>query len=266
MEYRVMVEDGFSDFYFSTQCIDPFVYFHIHSHIEFLFLQKGNVSLLIDGKTYPMTEGHLAVILPYEAHRYEATQAVDCYILACPPEYIPECKQILRSQCFTPPVVPYGDDIRTLVEALKKSLGSQRKVFESNQNDTLKKKALLYCSLHELLQSSTLCPYSFPEPDLYREAISYLSHHYTQKLELSTVAKALGVSASRLGHILSSKSGLSFSDILNSLRAHEARRLLQETNHPVSQIAFDAGFGSIRNFNRIFRQQFHCLPKDLRER
>lgn len=264
MEYRVMVEDGFSDFYFSTHCIDPFVDFHVHSHIEFLFLQKGNVSLFIDGKKYPMTEGHLAVILPYEAHRYETTQAVDCYLVACPPEYIPECKQILRSQYFAPPVVPYGDDVRGLVTALQKSLGSDRNAIESGRNGTMKKKALLYCSLHELLQSSTLCQRSSPEPDLYREAILYLSHHFTQNLELSTVAKNLGVSASHLGHILSSKSGLGFSELINSLRAYEARRLLQETDRPISQIAFDSGFGSIRNFNRVMQRFFHCLPKALR--
>ena len=78
------------------------------------------------------------------------------------------------------------------------------------------------------------------------------------------MATALGVSTSHLSRILSGKGGLGFSNLLNSLRCYEAQRLLLQTDLSISQIAFEAGYGSIRNFNRVFQKYFHCLPKNLR--
>ena len=57
---------------------------------------------------------------------------------------------------------------------------------------------------------------------------------------------------------------MSFTDIVNCLRLKEAKRLLEQTDMPISELAYEAGFGSIRNFNRLFEKYFKCMPKDIR--
>ena len=47
-------------------------------------------------------------------------------------------------------------------------------------------------------------------------------------------------------------------------QCHFAKKLLQETNLPVSQVAFAAGFNSIRRFNDAFLQQLHICPSKMR--
>ncbi|MDX6660917.1 MAG: AraC family transcriptional regulator, partial [Solirubrobacteraceae bacterium] len=51
-----------------------------------------------------------------------------------------------------------------------------------------------------------------------------------------------------------------------SRRAHFARRLLDDTDLTVTEIAFAAGFGSVRQFNRTCADVFRAAPLELRSR
>ena len=60
--------------------------------------------------------------------------------------------------------------------------------------------------------------------------------------------------------------GVSPDQLARSRRAHFARRLLDDTDLTVVDIAFAAGFGSLRQFNRTMREVFRASPTDLRHR
>ncbi|MDP9487351.1 MAG: helix-turn-helix domain-containing protein, partial [Actinomycetota bacterium] len=47
-------------------------------------------------------------------------------------------------------------------------------------------------------------------------------------------------------------------------RAHTARLLIETTDLPISEVAFAAGFASIRQFNDTVREVFAAAPKELR--
>jgi AraC family transcriptional regulator of adaptative response / DNA-3-methyladenine glycosylase II len=47
---------------------------------------------------------------------------------------------------------------------------------------------------------------------------------------------------------------------------HFARRLLDDTDLSATEIAFAAGFGSVRQFNRVCHDVFHASPRELRAR
>lgn len=263
MLYETSLEQGFSDFYYSAHHTDFSSDPHIHSHMEFAFVLKGSLLLSVDSREYAVAQGQLAILLPYQVHSYRSAASSECFLLACPTEYAPEYRQILRDRHFSPPVAPYAADTAAMLPPMI-ALCARDSCTEFGPESSFKKKALLYCALADLLRSAPLEPQPTPEPDLYRSAIVYISNHYTQKLELPAVARELGVSTAHLSRVLSSR-GLGFSSLLNSLRSYEARRLLLQTDLSISQIAFEAGYGSIRNFNRIFQKQFRCLPRDLRK-
>ena len=67
-----------------------------------------------------------------------------------------------------------------------------------------------------------------------------------------------------LSRILSKQQNFGFIEIVNSARIKEAKKLMEETNMSVTDVAFTVGFGSIRNFNRICKKYFNCTPKELR--
>ena len=80
------------------------------------------------------------------------------------------------------------------------------------------------------------------------------------------LAARIGISARHLRRLFLRHLGVSPDQLARSRRAHFARRLLDDTDLTVVDIAFAAGFGSLRQFNRIMREVFRASPAGLRQR
>jgi AraC family transcriptional regulator of adaptative response / DNA-3-methyladenine glycosylase II len=52
--------------------------------------------------------------------------------------------------------------------------------------------------------------------------------------------------------------------VARARRTHLARRLLDESDLPMTEIALAAGFSSLRQFNHAMRRSFHATPTELR--
>lgn len=74
----------------------------------------------------------------------------------------------------------------------------------------------------------------------------------------------LGISARQLRRLFSQHLGLTPDQLARSARAHFARRLLDETDLPFAELAFAAGYGSVRQFNRACVEIFRATPTELR--
>ena len=80
------------------------------------------------------------------------------------------------------------------------------------------------------------------------------------------LAARIGMSARNLRRLFLRHLGVSPDQLARSRRAHFARRLLDDTDLTVLDVAFAAGFGSLRQFNRTMREVFRASPTDLRHR
>jgi AraC family transcriptional regulator of adaptative response / DNA-3-methyladenine glycosylase II len=76
----------------------------------------------------------------------------------------------------------------------------------------------------------------------------------------------LFVSARHLRRLFLQHLGVTPDHLARSSRAHFARRLLDDTDLTVGDIAFAAGFGSVRQLNRACRDVFRATPGELRAR
>ncbi|MGP4104935.1 helix-turn-helix domain-containing protein [Nonomuraea sp. KM90] len=80
------------------------------------------------------------------------------------------------------------------------------------------------------------------------------------------LAERVGVSPRHLRRLFLRHLGATPDQLARSRRAHFARRLLDDTDLPVVDVAFASGFGSLRQFNRTMREVFRAAPTALRER
>ena len=80
------------------------------------------------------------------------------------------------------------------------------------------------------------------------------------------LAAALGVSARHLRRLFASHVGATPDQLARSCRSHFARRLLDDTDLSVTEIAFASGFGSVRQLNRACQEIFQAPPRELRAR
>ncbi|KEY60315.1 DNA-3-methyladenine glycosylase 2 [Serratia sp. DD3] len=87
----------------------------------------------------------------------------------------------------------------------------------------------------------------------------YLVEHSCQQL-----AARLGISDRHLRRIFAEQFGVSPIDYAQSFRLLQAKRLLMDTDLPLGEVAFAAGFGSLRRFNELFKSRYRLIPSQLR--
>lgn len=78
------------------------------------------------------------------------------------------------------------------------------------------------------------------------------------------LARRLGYSPRHLTRLLTHELGAGPLALARAHRAHTARMLLVGTDMPISEVAFSAGFASIRQCNDTIREVFEMTPGELR--
>lgn len=127
--------------------------------------------------------------------------------------------------------------------------------------DEQKIRLLLSCLLYEIPCISTE-----PEKEgslAICKAISYLEENYTEKITLDVLARELGVNRTYVSRMFSKYlNGATFIHVLNEIRLYYAIKQLGEKS--IAETALEVGFGSVRQFNRVFKKTFGIPPGEYR--
>src|SRR5262249_58729862 len=81
---------------------------------------------------------------------------------------------------------------------------------------------------------------------------------------LEDLAKSLGLSSRQLRRAVRKELGVSPVELAQTNRLLLAKRLIAETQLSLTQVAFAAGFDSVRRFNALFRSHYRLTPTALR--
>ncbi|HEY1601646.1 MAG TPA: AlkA N-terminal domain-containing protein [Pirellulales bacterium] len=81
---------------------------------------------------------------------------------------------------------------------------------------------------------------------------------------LEDLAASLGLSSRQLRRSVRKELGVSPVELAQTNRLLLAKRLIAETQLPMVQVAFAAGFESVRRFNALFRSHYRLTPSTLR--
>jgi AraC family transcriptional regulator of adaptative response / DNA-3-methyladenine glycosylase II len=81
-----------------------------------------------------------------------------------------------------------------------------------------------------------------------------------------TLAGRLGIGPRHLHRLFLAHVGASPIAVAQTRRLHFAKRLLDETDLPMTDVALASGFGSLRRFNETFRRTYRRAPRELRRR
>jgi YesN/AraC family two-component response regulator len=96
-------------------------------------------------------------------------------------------------------------------------------------------------------------------------AQKYIGEHYSDlNLSLDAVAKATGVTASYLSRLFNVDLGIHFTDYVSRCRVDASLELLEQTNMPISEVAFKSGFYTVQNYIRVFKKLIGKTPGQYR--
>ena len=81
---------------------------------------------------------------------------------------------------------------------------------------------------------------------------------------VESLAQRLGVGSRHLRNLFVAHLGAPPVAVAQTRRSHFAKKLIDETDLPFTEIAMASGFGSIRRFNFVFQQMYGRSPSELR--
>ncbi|HET9239031.1 MAG TPA: Ada metal-binding domain-containing protein [Oligoflexus sp.] len=96
-------------------------------------------------------------------------------------------------------------------------------------------------------------------------ALRLMDERAGEALSVADLAESLGMSERHLRRLFLEHLGASPVAIMGHRRLHLARQLIVETQLPLTEIAFAAGFQSIRRFNEAFQELYQRPPSAFRK-
>jgi AraC-like DNA-binding protein len=94
----------------------------------------------------------------------------------------------------------------------------------------------------------------------------FIAEHHSDEVALGDVARAVNMSAFYFCKTFKRATGMTFTDYLARVRVEKVKNLLLNPHKRVSEAAFEAGFQSLSQFNRVFRRVAGEAPSAYRER
>jgi AraC-like DNA-binding protein/ligand-binding sensor protein len=103
------------------------------------------------------------------------------------------------------------------------------------------------------------------EPPAVIKARAFIDEHLGEELSLEPVARAAGMSSFYFCKIFKGATGVTFTDYVARARVEKTKQLLLNPHMRVSEAAYEAGFQSLSQFNRVFRRIEGQAPSASRD-
>ncbi len=98
-----------------------------------------------------------------------------------------------------------------------------------------------------------------------RRALRLINEGALDDASVGEFASRVGVGARHLDRLFLQHVGASPLAVAQTRRLHFAKRLIDESDLPMTEIALAAGFGSLRRFNDAFQRAYQRAPRELRK-
>ncbi|GAB2781265.1 AraC family transcriptional regulator [Rhabdobacter roseus] len=142
------------------------------------------------------------------------------------------------------------------------------------QADGFERIVRLLALLNELAHSAEGVPitsygyennYKVSETERMQKVHTYVLQHFKEEIRLVEVASLAGMSEAAFCRYFKTRANKTFTDFVNEIRIGHACKLLQEDRWSVSQTAYESGFDTLSNFNRLFKKVTNQTPREYRK-
>lgn len=224
---------------------------HLHYGAEFVFCLEGEIEVTRETDTYTLRHGEALFFMPYEMHSYKTEKNSKVTIMVFSPEFIDEIKSGDRYTCQKFTVSDAVIDFTSGYIARRDLSVAQIK-------------GLVYPLFCEFLVTNKLTISKNEYSDVVRKSLKFIEQHYHEEIGLEDASRDIGCHYVYLSRCFSENTGFSFSTYLNRYRVARSLYLLKYTQDTITDIAYSCGFGSLRNYNRVFKTYMNQTPSVYR--
>lgn len=247
---------------------------HRHADLEFNYVLKGSLRVMIGKKVFQVNEGELSLIAPMVSHGTTAPDAKGSLVLT-----VIVGASFLKSHfsgfthgsialpvCRLNPENPAHQKLRELLVEMA-SLSKQ-----SGKNASLMLTGDLYkvCAylLDEFVMESgekETGPKDLRAVANVEKALDLIYYHYADPITVEDAAQSSGYGKSNFCKVFKKIVGETFHSALNRQRVENSCVLLRETALSIGEIALQVGFTESKSFCRVFRQVMGQSPGSYRK-
>ncbi|MCD7785958.1 MAG: AraC family transcriptional regulator [Oscillospiraceae bacterium] len=239
---------------------------HLHSQVELVLVESGEVRFMIDGRELTIGAGGGVLICPHTIHslQYTIPGSISTFIFGT--DFLLDFMSFFEST-KTPFVVLDKDRCPKFAQAQIPFLIEFS--HEYNVGKTVVK------GLLSVLLSGMMPAYSggeFEEREerlssyqVCRKLLAYVDDNITSDLSLKSIASALNIVPCYVSSVFSKNFNMTLNHYIGTKRIAMAKTMLISTLKPMSEIAYECGFSSVRSFNRWFKELEGMPPTQYRE-
>lgn len=227
---------------------------HINSGLEVLVVTNGIIEVLLGNERFFAEKGEAIVILPYDVHAFMPQEG------ACGRVYM--FAYTIVEELFKSREMSEIQSGKFEIPGQMYSIIDKQVARINKLPDGFNVKALFFMLVSEYLDSCTVKVRNNRNSLTIRNIVDYIQNNLTEEITLKSVAANFGYNHSVLAKTLKEYSGTSFTDLLNNLRLEKAVHYFYDCNISITEAAFLSGFGSVRNFNRIFSNTLGVTPTE----
>ena len=144
----------------------------------------------------------------------------------------------------------------------------ERLLRETDQLHSAKSLADLHRMVHavmESLQDMAAGSGSSEQLDLVDRITMYVKSHYNEALlNAASIGRHFGLNQSYVSHVFAQQTGMGLLDYIHTTRIAHAKRLLQNTDFSMREIAERTGYCDASGFGRVFRRYTGTTPSAWR--
>ncbi|MGI6234479.1 MAG: AraC family transcriptional regulator [Christensenellales bacterium] len=241
-----------------------------HSHpntMEMLYIVQGEGTTQVEGRSYPLSSGMIALYNPGVAH-------AETFDKDAPTPYFYHLKfdefviSGLTPSCLLPkgfsPTFSAGSDagaIQTLMTLLFNEAESQRLGYDQIAQNLLLSIVLMTL---RILDADHAHIEKTESDSLIVQIQHHIQRHYAEKLSMKDVANHFHINYYYLSHLFKKEMGVSPSNYLTAFRINAACRLLSTTKLPIYRIAEMVGYANQSNFQTQFKRHKGMPPLQYR--
>jgi AraC-like DNA-binding protein/ligand-binding sensor protein len=138
-------------------------------------------------------------------------------------------------------------DLKKLEEAY-----FQTRVVSKKQYESILRLLTIFAQHLATVSNQLSVRQSTSEAPAVTRARIYIAEHQTEEIALKDVAGAVNMSAFYFCKTFKKATGMTFTDYLARVRVEKVKNLLLNPHKRVSEAAYEAGFQSLSQFNRVF--------------
>lgn len=251
--------------------------FHGESHNfwEFIYVDKGEVEVSGDSRTFLLTQGMVAFHKPNEFHSFHTVRGIAPNVLVM--SFDCDSEAMIGLEDY---VAPLHDEERNLLaQMIKEGMGAfhlpftippvprEDQILGSEQMVKLHLETFLISLLRSAHDNNARRGLS-PAPkeklvnETVREIVKYMAGNLQGKLSLEAMSRDLHVSRTSLITVFKQKTGYSPMEYFNRLKIDKAKEYLREEPLSMTEIASALGYSSVHYFSKSFKKMTGMSPSE----